>query len=163
KRRARGFASRTEAAPDVDRVFEAARISTSLAGVLSDLFDHGAEAPWRHPDSQPAIAESSGTPHGGLGTAPDDDRDRWGGRRHDPSMGKGKELAVEAHWPAVGQRTQDLKGLIHSTANRRRIHTADLEFVPVLTTDPHAQRQPPRCQLGDAGELPRYQHRMTQR
>ena len=131
--------------------------------MLADLFDDRAESAGRDPDSQPAITEPSGTPHGGVGPASDDERNSRFGRGDDERVADREELAVKADRLAVGEPAQDLKGLVHSTPDRPRIHTADFELVPVLTADPHAKRQPARGQLGDAGKLPCYQHGVTQR
>src|SRR5215217_29772 len=57
QRPARRFPGRAEAAPDIDRVFEAVRIPVSTTGMLTDLFDHRVEPAGRDPDSQPAVTE----------------------------------------------------------------------------------------------------------
>src|SRR5215207_3266927 len=99
----RRFTGGTEAAPDVDRMLEAARIPVSATGMLTDLFDDRVEAAGRDPDSQPAIAEPSGAPHGRVGPASDDERNRRFRRRDDERIADGEELAVKADRLAVGE------------------------------------------------------------
>ena len=157
---------------DIDRVDATVRPAITPLEVCSRpcqrdrhahrLFDR-AESARRDPDSQPAVTEPSGTPHGGVGPASDDERNSRFRRGDDERVADREKLAVKADRLAVGEPAQDLKGLVHSTPHRPRIHTADFELVPVLTADSHARASACRGQFGDAGKLPRYQHGVTQR
>ena len=138
-------------------------IPVGAHGVLGRLFDHRTESAWRHPDSQPAVTEPTGPAHRRVGSASDDDRYRFRRGGKNQRIVKAEELAVEADRRAVGQRAQDLQRLVHATSDGSRVHTTDFELVRILTTNPDAECQPARRQLGDAGELPRHQHGVPQR
>ena len=101
--RARSVAAPAEAAPDIDRMPEAARIPIGVGGVLGDLGNHRTESPRRNPDAQPAVAEPPGTPNRGVGPAADHDRNPWRRRRKDLRVAQRDELAIDAHRLALGR------------------------------------------------------------
>ena len=144
-------------------MLEAARVPARSEGVLGDLVHHRAVAPRRHPDSQPTIAEPACTPDCGIGPAADGDRDGRLRRRNDLGVANREELAVTADRFAVGQRAQELQRLVRSASARGGVNATDLELVRIFATDPDAEGQPARCQLGDAGELACHQHGVSQR
>ena len=61
------------------------------------------------------------------------------------------------------QRAHHLQALVHPPPPGGRVDAADLDLVPILTTDPDPEDQPARREPGEVGQLPGHRHRVAQR
>ena len=74
-----------------------------------------------------------------------------------------EELAVAVDGLTVEQPPNDVERDVGAPASRGRIDLADLELVTILAADAHADRDPPRRELGEGRDLAGGDQRVAQR
>ena len=126
------------------------------------LLDRAGKASSRHPDAEPAVAQTARPADHRRGTTANEDRYRLGGDRFDQGSLDGDELALEGDWSAPEQSAQHAQVFVHPAAPGPRVHPTDLEFVWVLASDSHSEEQPAGSHGRDVRDLAGDRHRVAQ-
>lgn len=127
-----------------------------------DFPDHFCESSGGTPNAKPPVTEPSRALDGGIGSATDDDGDRWVGSWANQRFFECKEFTGMTGRRSAKKAVEGHECFIRPSPARCRINAADFDFMTVLAANTDPENEPSGRGFAEGGELTCDRERMSE-